>query len=52
MADFTKLNENIAALSAAVDAKLAAPVLDDQPAVDAAAEAVAAITAKLVVPTT
>lgn len=49
MADFTKLNENIAALAAAVDAKLNAPApADDQPAIDSAAQAVADITAKLV----
>lgn len=51
MADFTILTANIAALSAAVDAKLATPApVDDQPAVDAAAKAVADITLKLAPP--
>lgn len=48
MADFTKLNEAIAALSAKVDAQNAKPApVDEQPAVDAAAVAVEAITAKI-----
>ncbi|MGY3527268.1 hypothetical protein [Bradyrhizobium sp. USDA 4452] len=50
MADFTKLNEDIAALSAKVDALLAkqnTPPVDEQPQVDQAAAAVAAIAAKI-----
>lgn len=50
MADFTKLMADIAELSAKVDAlnaKANSPPPDDQPAVDAAAEAVAAIAAKI-----
>ncbi len=49
MADFTKLNADIAALSAKVDALLAAqkPPVDEQPEVDAADAAVEAIIAKI-----
>lgn len=50
MADFTKLNADIAALSAKVDAliaKTAPPPVDEQPAVDAADAAVEAIMAKI-----
>jgi hypothetical protein len=50
MADFTKLNNDIAALSAKVDALLAkqsAPPVDEQPLVDAADSAVEAIAAKI-----
>lgn len=48
MADLTKLNDSIAALSAKVDELLAKPQpVDDQPAIDAAVAAVDAITAKL-----
>ena len=53
MADFTKLTAAIEALAAKVDALLAAqtappaPVVDEQPAVDAAEASVEAITAKL-----
>lgn len=50
MADFTRLNESLAALSAKVDelvAKLNEPAPDEQPAVDAADAEVAAILAKI-----
>lgn len=52
MADFAKLNDDIAKLSAKVDELLAKPApppppVDDQPAVDAAAAAVEAIAAKI-----
>lgn len=49
MADFTKLNEDIATLSAKVDALLAkqTPPVDEQPAVDQADAAVQAIAAKI-----
>lgn len=50
MADFTKLHETIAALSAKVDqliAKANTPPVDDQPAVDAAEAEAAAILAKI-----
>lgn len=50
MADFTKLNADIAALSAKVDALLAKqnpPPVDEQPQVDAADQAVEAIAAKI-----
>jgi hypothetical protein len=50
MADFTKLNEDLAALSAKVDALLAKqnpPPVDEQPQVDAADQAVGAIIAKI-----
>lgn len=49
MADFSKLNQDIAELAAKVDALLAAPNSppDDQPAVDAADAAVLAIASKL-----
>ncbi|MET4529154.1 phage gp36-like protein [Bradyrhizobium sp. JR18.2] len=50
MADFTKLNQDIADLSAKVDALLAKqnpPPVDEQPAVDQAAAAVEAIAAKI-----
>jgi len=50
MADFTKLNEDIAALSAKVDALLAKqnpPPVDEQPQVDQAAAQVEAISAKI-----
>lgn len=48
MADFTKLNDAIAALSAKVDAQNAKPApVDEQPAVDAATAAVEAIAAKI-----
>jgi hypothetical protein len=53
MADFTKLNADIVVLSAKVDeliAKANAPIptpVDEQPAVDQAAAAVEAITAKI-----
>lgn len=50
MTDFSKLNQDIADLSAKVDAMLAkqaTPPADEQPAVDQAAAAVEAITAKI-----
>lgn len=49
MADFTKLNADIAALSAKVDELLAkqTPPVDEQPAVDAADAAIEAIAAKI-----
>jgi outer membrane murein-binding lipoprotein Lpp len=50
MADFTKLTQDIADLNAKVDALLAKQVpspVDEQPAVDTAAAAVAAIAAKI-----
>lgn len=50
MADFTKLNQDIADLNAKVDALLAKqnpPPVDEQPAVDQAAAAVEAIAAKI-----
>lgn len=54
MADFAKLNDDIAALSAKVDDLIAKqtppappPVVDEQPAVDAADAAVEAILAKI-----
>lgn len=47
MADFTKLHETIAALSAKVDELLAKPAPDDQPEVDKAEAEAAAIIAKL-----
>ncbi len=50
MADFTKLNDDIAALAAKVDQLLAKqnpPPVDEQPAVDAADSAVQAIAAKI-----
>jgi hypothetical protein len=50
MADFTKLNQDIADLSAKVDALLAKqnpPPVDEQPQVDQAAAAVEAIAAKI-----
>jgi hypothetical protein len=50
MADLTKLNADIAALSTKVDellVKLNTPPADDQPAVDAADVAVEAILAKI-----
>lgn len=53
MADFSKLNDDLAALSAKVDTLLAAqappppPPADEQPAVDAADNAVQAIIAKI-----
>lgn len=50
MADLTKLNADIAALSAKVDellAKANTPPPDEQPAVDAADAAVEAILAKI-----
>jgi hypothetical protein len=50
MSDFSKLNADIADLSAKVDAliaKQAPPPIDEQPAVDAAAAAVEAIVAKI-----
>lgn len=51
MADFTKLNEDIAALSDKVDVLVAKantpPPADDQPSVDQAAAAVEAIMAKI-----
>lgn len=49
MADFTKLTQDIADLSAKVDALLAkqTPPVDEQPAVDQAAAAVEAIAAKI-----
>lgn len=52
MADMTRLNENLAVLSSKVDeliAKAANPPLppDDQPAIDAAADAVQAILARI-----
>jgi outer membrane murein-binding lipoprotein Lpp len=50
MADFTKLNADIAALSAKVDellAKVNPPPVDEQPAVDEANAAVEAIMAKI-----
>lgn len=50
MADFAKLNQDIADLNAKVDALLAKPAPvppDEQPAVDQAAAAVAAIAAKI-----
>lgn len=50
MADFAKLNEDIAALSAKVDALIAKqnpPPVDEQPQVDAADQAVQAIAAKI-----
>lgn len=50
MADFTKLNADLAALSAKVDELLAkqnTPPVDEQPAVDAADVAVEAIMAKI-----
>lgn len=50
MADLTKLNQDIADLSAKVDAliaKLGTPPVDDQPAIDQAAAAVEAIAAKI-----
>lgn len=50
MADFTKLNADIAALSAKVDellAKVNALPVDEQPAVDAADAAVEAVMAKI-----
>ena len=51
MADFTKLNQDIADLNAKVDALLAKPAPvqppDEQPAVDQAAAAVQAISAKI-----
>ena len=56
MADFTKLNADIAALSAKVDELLAKqappPPVDEQPAVDSADAAVQAITAKIAPPVT
>lgn len=50
MADFTKLNQDIADLNTKVDALLAKqnpPPVDEQPQVDAADQAVAAIAAKI-----
>jgi hypothetical protein len=48
MADLTKLNEAIAALSAKMDALTSKPApVDDQPAVDQAAAAVQAIADKI-----
>lgn len=47
MANLTKLDEAIAALSAKVDALNSKPVTDDQPAIDQAAAAVEAIAAKI-----
>lgn len=50
MADFTKLNEDIQALSDKVDALIAKqtpPPVDEQPQVDAADQAVQAIAAKI-----
>lgn len=50
MADFSKLNEDIATLSAKVDALLAKqnpPPVDEQPQVDQADAAVNAIAAKI-----
>lgn len=48
MADFTKLNDAIAALSAKVDAQNSKPApVDEQPAVDQATAAVEAIAAKI-----
>ena len=50
MADFTKLNQDIADLAAKVDALLAKqnpPPADEQPQVDQAAAAVEAIAAKI-----
>jgi t-SNARE complex subunit (syntaxin) len=50
MADFTKLNEDIAALAVKVDELLAKqnpPPVDEQPAVDAAVAQIEAILAKL-----
>jgi len=50
MADFAKLNADLAVLSAKVDELLAKqnpPPVDEQPAVDAADEAVNAIIAKI-----
>lgn len=50
MSDFSKLNADIADLSAKVDALIAKqvpPPVDEQPAVDAAAAAVEAIVAKI-----
>jgi phage gp36-like protein len=50
MADFSKLNQDIADLSAKVDALLAKqnpPPVDEQPQVDQAAAAVEAIAAKI-----
>jgi hypothetical protein len=50
MADFGKLNEDIAALSAKVDALIAKqnpPPVDEQPAVDQADAAINAIAAKI-----
>jgi hypothetical protein len=50
MADFSKLNQDIADLAAKVDAllaKQAPPPVDEQPAVDQAAAAVEAIAAKI-----
>lgn len=49
MADFTKLNQDLADLSAKLDAFIAkqTPPVDEQPAVDAADSAVQAIAAKI-----
>lgn len=51
MADMTRLNENLAVLSAKVDELIAKaanpPPPDDQPAIDAAADAVQAILARI-----
>jgi len=54
MADFSKLTADLEALSTKVDALIAAatppvpePVIDDQPAVDAASATVEAILAKI-----
>lgn len=48
MADFTRLNAAVADVSAKLDALLAKPPpIDDQPAVDALADQVEAIAAKI-----
>jgi hypothetical protein len=50
MADYTKVNADLVALSAKLDAllaKQAAPVVDDQPTVDAIAAHVEALLAKI-----
>lgn len=47
MADYTKLNADIAALAAKVDELLAKQTVDEQPLVDTADAAVEAIIAKI-----